>query len=186
MDQRAWRLERTLAYHCAPSLSGVKSADLISWRESGSGDGPLLCRYIRLLADQGVRLRVLNRRGGHYLLLVYRPELLRRCLAQPAVAGMLARAGYPGEMEGQLRMLASRLGRAEFPHEVGLFLGYPPEDVAGFQREGGRNCKLVGPWKVYGPVEEAVRRFRLFGRCREQLCRGMDEGNTLLQMLAAV
>ena len=49
-----------------------------------------------------------------------------------------------------------------------------------------RYHSIQPPEELSTGVEEAVRRFRLFGRCREQLCRGMDEGNTLLQMLAAV
>ncbi|HIT31751.1 MAG TPA: DUF3793 family protein [Candidatus Enterenecus stercoripullorum] len=186
MDQHARRLERTLAYHCAPALAGVKPADLISWRESEAGDGALLRRYARLLAGRGVRLRVLHRSCGRCLLLIYRPELLRDCLKQPEVADMLGRDGYPKGMESQLRLLGRRLAAPEFPHEIGLFLGYPPEDVEGFRREGGRNCKFTGLWKVYGPVEEAVRRFQVFYHCRAHFCQGMDEGNTLIQMLSAV
>ena len=185
MDQQARRLERTLAYHCAPALSGVKPADLISWRESEAGDGPLLQRYARLLAGRGVRLRVLSRSRGRCLLLVYRPGLLRSCLEQPEVAAMLGRDGYPKGMEAQLRWLGQKLDAPQFPHEIGLFLGYPPEDVDGFQRHGGKNCKLTGLWKVYGQVEEAARKFQLFHRCRQRMCQGMEEGSTLLQLLPA-
>ena len=186
MDQQMRRLERTLAYHCAPALSGVKPADLISWRESEAGDGPLLRRYARLLAERGVRLRVLTRSCGRYLLLIYRPELLRDWLERPEVAALLGRDGYPKGMEAQLRRLGQRLAAPEFPHEIGLFLGYPPEDVEGFRQNGGQNSKLTGLWKVYGPVEEAVRRFQMLHRCRERMCRGMEAGSSLLQLLPAV
>ena len=65
---------------------------------------------------------------------------------------------------------------------MGLFLGYPPEDVEGFCRHGGRNDKLSGPWKVYGRVEEARARFRAFHRCRDALYRHVEEGRTLAQL----
>lgn len=183
MQREAARLERTLAYHCAPSLSGVKPADLISWRGEGAENEALLRRYARLLARRGISLRVLRRCEGRSLLLVYRPQLLRDCLDQPRVSRMLDRAGYPAGMEPRLLCLSQRLDGPQFPHEIGLFLGYPPEDVAGFQRYAGQNCKFTGLWKVYGRVEEAVQRFQLFHRCRQALCRGMEEGNTLLQLL---
>lgn len=36
----------------------------------------------------------------------------------------------------------------DFPHEIGLFLGYPSEDVSGFIKHGAKNSKCVGTWKV--------------------------------------
>ena len=42
----------------------------------------------------------------------------------------------------------------KFPHEIGIFLGYPLADVAGFIRNKGRNCKCIGTWKVYGDAFE--------------------------------
>ena len=62
----------------------------------------------------------------------------------------------------------------------------PAADVEGFRRNGGRNCKLCGHWKVYGQVEEAQRRFLAFDRCREALCRWVAEGRSLEQLFPAV
>ena len=64
--------------------------------------------------------------------------------------------------------LAGRLRtQKEFPHEVGLFLGYPPEDVDGFIRFGAKGAKCVGTWKVYGDEAAAKRRFALYKKCTE-------------------
>ena len=38
---------------------------------------------------------------------------------------------------------------------MGIFLGYPVDDVAGFINHCGNNCKACGQWKVYGDVEYA-------------------------------
>lgn len=181
-------LEHTLAFHCAPSLSGIKPADLISWRQPEQEGEELLAGYTALLAGRGIRLRVLRRRGRRLLLLVYRSGLLADWLARPEVSAMLEREGYPVS-EGQAAMLetlARRLTRDDFPHEIGLFLGYPPADVEGFRRNQGRNCKLSGLWKVYDQVEETARRFQSFDRCRAALCAQLAEGKTLAQLLAAV
>lgn len=53
----------------------------------------------------------------------------------------------------------------EFPHEIGLFLGYPPEDVSGFIENRPGSCKLTGIWKVYGNAEEASRTFEKYKKC---------------------
>ena len=60
----------------------------------------------------------------------------------------------------------ARLRReSDFPHEVGLFLGYPPRDVEGFIREKARRAKCTGAWKVYGDEEVARKTFALYKRC---------------------
>ena len=71
------------------------------------------------------------------LLLVYRPERLERQLADPAVRSLLLQEGYPveGGLEAMLETLTCRLAQEDFPHEVGLFLGYPHEDVEGFREQ---------------------------------------------------
>ncbi|MDO4518091.1 MAG: DUF3793 family protein, partial [Bacillota bacterium] len=73
----------------------------------------------------------------------------------------------------QLRQRLSN--REDFPHEIGLFLGYPPEDVKGFidDKESDlgkacgacRNCKSVGYWKVYHNPEEAEKIFNRYRKC---------------------
>ena len=68
---------------------------------------------------------------------------------------------------------------------MGLFLGYPPEDVAAFCRHRGRDFKVCGCWKVYCDVEGALRCFRRYRRCREALCRRLEEGKALTQLFRA-
>lgn len=77
------------------------------------------------------------------------------------------------------------LSRREFPHEIGLFLGYQPEDVEGFRRHRGRSCKLCGYWKVYSDMERAQRLFRRYDRCREGLCARLAGGASLAEALDA-
>ena len=93
--------------------------------------------------------------------------------------------GYPlaGGLEAMLDHLASRMaGSGGFPHEVGLFLGYPAEDVEGFRRHGGQGYKYSGLWKVYSDVERAQRCFRQYGCCRRALCRRLEAGCRLVQL----
>ena len=181
------QLEYNLAYHGAPALAGIKAADLIAWGTPEQCRGEGFCRYQQELARRGICLTVLRAEGPRCLLLVYRREQLARRLEEPAVRAMLARAGYPvdGTPEEQLELLAQRLAGGEFPHEVGLFLGYPPEDVAAFCRHRGRDFKVCGCWKVYCDVEGALRGFRRYRRCREALCRRLEEGKALTQLFRA-
>ena len=65
---------------------------------------------------------------------------------------------------------------------MGLFLGYPPEDVEGFRLHRGRDYKLSGCWKVYSDVERARQCFRRYELCRAALCRRLREGKALAQV----
>ena len=54
-------------------------------------------------------------------------------LKHSAAKDILKENGYPESPGRCVSYLRGRLAESgEFPHEVGLFLGYPPEDVSGF------------------------------------------------------
>ena len=80
---------------------------------------------------------------------------------------VLRRFGYvPNDPDSCIEHLADRIAPGSgFPHEIGLFLGYPPEDVKGFMRYGGKGCKACGYWKVYGDKDAAEKRFAQFSKC---------------------
>ena len=85
-----------------------------------------------------------------------------------------------------LRNLKRRIAMSkDFPHEIGLFLGYPIEDVVGFIRYAGKGCKLSGLWKVYGDAEAASRLFDRLSRVCHAVTRRVDKGETLLEVFAA-
>ena len=66
----------------------------------------------------------------------------------------------------------------EFPHEVGLFLSYPPEDVKGFIDHRTNNFKCAGLWKVYGDEEKARSLFAKYKKCTEIYCALWQSGSS--------
>ena len=121
---------------------------------------------------------------------IYEVErLLKQQLRRPDVQDCLIRFGYP-VTEGMDAMLAwlQRRARLEkgFPHEIGCFLGYPMEDVTGFIREKGRNCKCCGMWKVYGDEAYAKHLFEKYEQCSRALCNHLEQGVPFLHILAAL
>lgn len=182
-------LDQVLAYHCGPALTGLKAANLISVARAEVPDlRERLGDYRRTFAPRGVYFHILCECPRNTLLLVYDRVLLEAHLALPETRALLVRDGYPAG--ASLEALLDRLGRrlacyAEFPHEIGLFLGYPPEDVEGFQRHRGRNCKLCGYWKVYSDVDRARELFRRYDQCRAALCGRVARGMRLVEVFRA-
>ncbi len=178
-------LEEALVCHCAPTLAGLKVASLFR-RRAGGDSRPELVRLRQQLAARGLSLCVLRRQNGSRLLYVYRPAALERLLAREEVRRFLAERGYPEGAGRCLGELARRLaGRAPFPHEIGLFLGYPLEDVEGFIHHGGRHSRCVGCWKVYGDVAAARERFARYAACTRCYLAQYHRGTPLARLAVA-
>jgi hypothetical protein len=174
--------EELLIEHCSPTLASLKTGSLFC------ADCELEAeRWNALLHDRGLTVTVLRRRAGRVLVYVYRRSNLERDLAVEGAAEFLAGCGYDcGTVERAIERLRERLAESEeFPHEIGLFLGYPLEDVTGFIRNGGRCFKCAGCWKVYGDRAEAERRFASFRKCREIYSRLHRRGRTVRQLTVA-
>ena len=171
--------EDLIVRHCAPTLAGLKTGNMFHLNQ--------------ILADKVLRVTVLRIachasksqsksrsknsskcRGTHCgkgwiraLIYIYRPGRLQSDLDVGEAKDFLLRFGYEeSSLDGCISRLADRIYECdEFPHEVGLFLGYPPEDVKGFIELGGRNSKASGYWKVYGDVDRAQKQFERFSKC---------------------
>lgn len=172
----------------APTLAGLKTGSLFPCAYDCYGD---LLREIRAcnraLAAKGLKLLSLRRNGRQALLYLYRPERLRADLAQSEAAALLRDAGYRDlRQEKCLAELARRLrAYGDFPHEIGLFLSYPPEDVRGFIEHRGRDSKLDGCWKVYGDVQRARRLFRAYRLCTDSYRRRSAAGASVARLAVA-
>ena len=170
-------LDQSLVAHCAPTLAGLKTGSLFTVLHLS---GEALARQIELwdrrLGAKGVHLAVLRQGKRGTLLYVFRPERLEADLSAPCVVSFLRQHGYEDlTAGGAVERLRQRLAMdGTFPHEIGLFLGYPPEDVEGFCRCKGQNYKLCGRWKVYGDQEAARRYFQRCDRCRDRLCSRLE------------
>jgi hypothetical protein len=174
--------ERTLAIHSAPTLLGIKCANLISV----AMDEHNMHDYQQEFENRsGLQMRVLCKCHDRRLLYVYHEMLLEMQLSQPEILRFLEQFGYTSDMDLQqmLMALASRMQCGNFPHEIGIFLGYPLADVQGFISNHGKNCLLCGCWKVYSDPESAQRTFAKYDRCREILCDKLQQGCGLFRAL---
>ena len=139
------------------------------------------------LREKGVSVTLLRYENHRALVYVYREQKLLKELRKPGVAEFLQAQGYSSlELEALLSRLRERLQtQEEFPHEIGLFLGYPLHDVVGFIENEGRNCCCVGCWKVYDCVCEAQKLFAKFQKCREVYTQQFRSGKSLLRLTVA-
>lgn len=175
--------------HCAPTLAGMKTGSLFTYRFE---DAAQLRRTMRRLnarfRGKGVRVLPLRYQKDCALIYLYRPSRLSQDLGQEPARRILAQCGYCVHAPQQMiRKLIARLNACgDFPHEIGLFLGYPPEDVLGFIENGARGYKCVGCWKVYGDEENAKKTFERYKQCTRLYCQCYEQGKSMERLTVAV
>ena len=183
--------EQLLIENCSPTLAGMKPSNLISLPYPDLTQARADIREMnRIFVRKGLRAVPMNYRKGRVLLYLYRPEHLQRVLQQERVRAFLTGFGYDcddmARCIAQLsRRIRARKSSDEFPHEIGIFLGYPLEDVEGFINHKEEGCKTIGTWKVYGDVEQAEASFRRFRRCTTIYQRAWAQGRTLEELTVA-
>ena len=178
--------EETVVRLCAPTLAGMKTASLFAQEYASRQQVQGEVRQLnRVLVPRGLRAMPMRYGKARALIYVYRPDRLQKDLMDEQAKSLLREQGYDGlAPAGCLSRLRQRLTQApEFPHEIGLFLGYPPEDVRGFMEH--RPCKCVGCWKVYGDPAAAEKVFRQYKKCTETYCNRWRKGATLSQLIVA-
>lgn len=177
--------EETVVRQCAPTLAGIKTGTLFPYRFSSRERlAEEIRAYNRCFVPKGLCLIPLRYMEKSALLYLYRPAELKQDLRDGLARELLTAAGYRCDSCGAciLRLIQRFRESGEFPHEIGLFLSYPPEDVKGFIENGAVNYKCAGLWKVYGDEQRAQSLFDKFRRCTEIYCRRWREGTDLEQL----
>lgn len=153
--------------HCAPVLKGIKVSNIITmergtWRKLQNS-----------LKGSNILCVLLSTDEEREVLLLYRYKPLEHHLKEPKVREFLNRYGY---LDVSVAAVISRLRkryaeyaakRQEFPHELGVILEYPVEDVEGFIENQGKNFLTKRYWKVYHNQARAEALFAQYDRVRE-------------------
>ena len=179
-----------LASLCAPTLAGLKPASLFRYQPgAGQSGSAMAAAWHAALCDRGVAVRVLKNcpRTGAVLVYVYRPAQMDTLLKNCDVLHFLQSEGYrPGTADALLTQLSQRLCcEGDFPHEVGIFLGYPLADVVGFIQNHGQNFTVCGHWKVYTDPAAAQQQFARYKKCETIYTRCYRRGTPIRRLTVA-
>ncbi len=176
-------IETQLALQCAPLITGLKVSNLL----------------IISKGNEEVVKRILNRTGISYYRLIqtrtkttfllFRRNGLEEFLSDENVRNVLMKAGYKSlQIDKILRTFSLRYeayiqGDKSFPHEMGLLLGYPVEDVVGFVENNGKNFLYSGYWKVYENQKAKVKLFDKFKVAEETLIHLLSNGLSMSDII---
>ena len=174
MDRR--KVELQIVLQCAPTIAGLKTSNLLIVPREQEDKVRFVLRHSGLL---GYRL-VYDRK--RVIFLVFNKEMLMSYLSSKDVRAFLSEFGYRTDAFGySLRNFQERYDsfvhdRKEFPHEIGVFLGYPLWDVKGFIENGGDGFVISGYWKVYDNAAETQKLFEKFDYVKDEMVRMISKG----------
>ena len=153
-------LLRYLIYITSAVLRKVKPAELVTFKNKNSNSFDIWKEHGEYLQKiLGILCMKLYEDEDNVSLLFYNIDELSDVLVQNNSSPLLVNIGYPadGSVHDMLLYLKNRFDIRNFPHEIGIFLGYPACDVEAFVENEAKNYNHCRYWKVYHNLEEAQK-----------------------------
>lgn len=130
-------LEVQIALQCAPLISGLRFSNLFNVNNEQAD------YLISLMNEMHISWKILFRGKEKLTMLLYKKDILENYFSDIRVKNILKNSGYEKnivdeeDISGLIDTFADRYccymqTKKYFPHEMGLFLGYPVEDVEGY------------------------------------------------------
>jgi hypothetical protein len=182
-NQNIDRFDMQMAMQCAPLITGIKISNLLN-----------ICRedfvsMQRIIKHSQFSWHLLFETDEKITVLLFHRDSLESYLGKRQVREMFLRAGYANlSLDCILKECAIRYRgymetKNHFPHEMGLLLGYPTEDVEGFITHRGDDCLCVGYWKVYANKERKLKIFESFEKSKERLIQLLSYGISIGEII---
>lgn len=172
-----------LALQCAPLITGLKISNMLIVAKEDE-------RSVRtILRRTGISCYRLLQNDKKITFLLFHRKQLEKFLEIKEVSEVFYKEGYTEIHLGrilrvfQIRYQAYMEGAKVFPHEMGLLLGYPVEDVIGFMLYGGKNSLYSGYWKVYEDVAKKLALFKKFEMAKELLIQLVSKGVSMEEII---
>lgn len=176
-------MQMQMAMHCAPVLAGLKPSNAVTLDYIDSKE------LIQSLAGSDIKCGLIYSGNGKCLWLLYREQQVNQYLMDPENQRFLKHCGYSSfQIQNILYTLKNRYrlykaGQVDFPHELGLILGYPLCDVIGFIKNNGQNCLYCSYWKVYDNLSQTKKVFEVYDKVRFQMVKLVEYGKSFKELV---
>lgn len=170
-----------IAYNAAPTVKSLKPASLINFT-IGRKNRIELWKFYKdeICKELNLEYIELREKSESLIVMFYKKELLEWQLSKPGIKAFLEGYGYQGHssLYEKLCLLKERFLNS-CPDEVGIFLGYPLEDIIGFIKNQGRNSIMCRYWKVYTNPRQAQELFKNYDTAKVSIATSIILNNTI-------
>lgn len=167
-----------LMLECSEVIAGVKPANLVSLVNRTRPCGRNLYQLWHSLHQEAearlstINFLILQTKERSILLLCYNREQLEQQLSHAGIRTLLHKAGYKqtSTVPELVIELKQRIAKQDhFPHEIGLFIGYPAKDVAAFMGLVKLPFACQALWKIYGNPSQSLDLAENYRCCRQKM-----------------
>lgn len=175
-------IKGNIALQCSLVLSGIKPSNLLIYDNYCEG---CISEEIK---NTGTEYMKLYNGEKESVSIIFNREKLEKTLSDEENKEFIKKYGYNFNTVTEVleklseRYTAFRNGELDFPHEMGLILGYPLEDVSGFIENNGKNYLYSGYWKVYKNAEEKIRLFKIYKDIKKYFVEQIETGKHIYQI----
>ena len=152
-----WAKEKTfksnslfLIESLAPLILGVKPSELLNVSLQEEEDWKKFKSLF--LKNKELQIEEIRKLNGRLQVIFFQRKVLDSVLREKPIQDFLATMSYPQRysLETYIYLLKQRIITHDFPHEVGVFLGYPLKDVLGFMGLLSLPYQRTQGWRIYG------------------------------------
>jgi len=171
--------------NAAPTIKKHKTSSLINFSNSNRRINDIWEQYKNEVKDKlDIDYFELKKDATNTFVLFYNKEKLELSINDNKNMEFLKRFGYNKNMSlKQCLVLLGKRFQNICPHEIGVFLGYPLEDVVSFVDCPNVKCKMVGYWKVYHNAEKAQIVFNKYNEIKSTIIKSMMKGMKPTELL---
>lgn len=170
MDEKE-HFEKNMLFMLAPVVGGFKPSSTITLVKSGNDYKQFIKDGKNYLLRLGLKYIVLRKSKDAIILLIYNKEKLRERIYSRGNKEFLRKLNYnlDGNLDSVLVKLKERYNLCHCPHELGILLGIPTEDVKDFMNCTKKKCLACGYWKVFNNYDKAIKTFKDYDDSKEDV-----------------
>lgn len=161
--------DKYMLFLLAPVVGGLKPSSTITLKKD-SKEYLIWNNYKETFLNKiGLKHVVLREDDKAIILLIYSEKNLEKFINNKETKEFLLKLEYnlQDNLGSILDKLVQRYNRFHCPHELGVFLGIPLEDVIDFMECTTKKCLLCGYWKVFNNSDDALEIFNNYNRSKE-------------------
>lgn len=178
-------LEKYLLFTLSPVIGGLKPSSTITLSYDKK-EYSIWSNYKKEFLEILKLKEIVLRKGTKAeIILIYNEENLLNCINKKDNMEFLNKLGYDLTLtlEENLDILVYRYEKYHCPHELGVFLGIPIEDVIDFMECSDKKCLMCGYWKVFNNYNNAKDIFNKYDISKNIMIKSIEENKALLNIV---
>lgn len=182
-------IKKFLMYTTSPVVSGHKPSCTVTFSKEGKNLYENWKSYCEEFKEHtGLKYINLIENETIIVTLIYNENSLKGCIYKNNTREFLSNLGYfkLDNINDILGTLKERYSVCNCPHELGIFLGIPLNDVKDFMHCSKKKCLMCGYWKVYNDFHKSKDTFMKYDEIKMYAMKSILKDVDIMTMVSAL